>query len=212
MTGTDAYNQLVSQYNGQSVNIDGADAGQCTAVAHALQAIAGTPRVLGNAIDTFNNAPAASYNKGTTWPAPIGACVVFGAAYGDGDGHTGASDGQGNLFEQNDPDGSVAHVKAYTDYDYIGYFIPNNYEESDMQDLCTEQNVKDIIAITLGQDVSVDPNWQGNIGEPFEKVFYAYAQSPAAVAFTAQVRKWQATPPAPTTAATVLAPGLYQVN
>lgn len=84
--------------------------------------------IWGNAIDLYSNAGLNDkiFSRGTNWPAPEGAIVTFGAPYGrldDGTyaGHTGVSLGDGRLFEQNDPDGSTPHLKAYNINGYIGY-------------------------------------------------------------------------------------------
>jgi len=135
MTAKQAYDTLVLKYNGKSVTVTGPDKGQCTAIAHALEVETGNPIVYGHAIDTYNNA-GAEYNKGTSYPAPLGAVAVYGKPYGLLNGvyygHTGASRGDGVLFQQNDPTGTVASEKPFGKNGYIGYFIPKNLKGDDM--------------------------------------------------------------------------------
>ena len=118
---------LVNQRSGQIVNIDGSDAGQCTAIVHAWEAMLGLPLVLGNAINMWGNAPTSLYvkvlNAPTNYPVP-GDIVVYepnNAAVGTGPlGHIGvcvrADVNTLDVFEQNDEPTLAAHIQHRSGY------------------------------------------------------------------------------------------------
>lgn len=135
MDGKTAVDQLVAQRNGEIVNIDGADKGQCTAIPHAFEVMLGLPLVYGNAIDTYNNAPVSLYNKElntpTNFPKP-GAIWVGepnNPVLGTGPyGHTGVVvSADVNTFtslEQNDAGAVAAHLVTRNYEGIKGWFRP----------------------------------------------------------------------------------------
>lgn len=131
---------LINQVNGKKINTDGADNGQCTAIPHTWEAGNGWPVVLGNAKDTYADAPVASYdhtlNSQTNYPQP-GAIIVWGATWGEGYGHTAVVvSANQNIFtcvEQNDGDNGLAHVGSHNYSGVLGWFTPKALEAPAVQ-------------------------------------------------------------------------------
>lgn len=127
--------EFVTKYSGQPVKSPHGILGQCVSVPSEFAVENGWPELYGpgdgTALEIYNNG-ISGYNKvgnvvgpNGNYPAP-GDFVFFGSQYGGGDGHTGlvttANLASVTLFEQNDPYGSTAHMKAYSYYDLLGWF------------------------------------------------------------------------------------------
>lgn len=126
---------LINQFNGQSLTVTGPDAGQCTAIPHKWEQMLGLPIVYGNAVDTFANA-GSDYTKIPNSPSGVpqaGDIVVWGqnSAIGTSNvGHTAVATGQGDTahftsFDQNWPTGSNCRTVYHTYDGVIGWFRPN---------------------------------------------------------------------------------------
>lgn len=126
---------LLAAVNGKSINTDGADNGQCTAIPHKWEEMSGWPIVLGNAKDTLANAPSTSYDKTynapTNYPLP-GAIMVWGPTWGGGYGHTAvvytANVDTFTCVEQNDGDNGLAHLGTHNYSGVEGWFTPDSIE------------------------------------------------------------------------------------
>lgn len=133
-------NTLVEQRTnppGQIVNIDGNDAGQCTAIVHAFNLLCNMPLLLGNANQLFGNASPSLYQKVVNNPndpnqtPPVGAIICFEAdnrTIGTGQyGHcavcTAAAPNSMTTLEQDDS-GSEATMAAHlvTRPNYAGVY------------------------------------------------------------------------------------------
>lgn len=105
--------------------------GQCVGLVEVWTDSLGLPHVWGNAKDLLADAPAASYgvvtNQPTNYPVS-GDVVVWGPSWGAGFGHTGvvvSADVMAlTVFQQNDPTGSVPHLKRYTYAGVAGWLHP----------------------------------------------------------------------------------------
>jgi hypothetical protein len=126
--------QFVTKYAGQLVKSSEGISGQCVSISALWGEVNGWPGVFGpTALSIFYNFNNPAYIKllvGT--PAKPGDIVFFGPPYGQSGntyyGHTGlvvsASKGGLTVFQQNDPDGSSAHIKTYPYTNVLGYFRP----------------------------------------------------------------------------------------
>lgn len=122
---------LIADVNGKTINTDGADSGQCTAIPHYWEKLNGWPIVLGNAKDTLANAPGSFYtkvaNNPNNFPAP-GAIIVWGTTWGEGLGHTAvvvsANVNSFVCMEQNDGDNGLAHEGTHNYGGVTGWFYP----------------------------------------------------------------------------------------
>lgn len=134
---------LVQQRNGTVVNIDGADAGQCTAIVHCENVMIGYPLLMGNACDYPKTGPASglyTFIANTPTNAPmVGDVMVYlpnNAAIGTGPyGHTGvvvASNVDSfDSFEQNDEPNVAAHVQARPNYEGVwGWLHPVKLQQA----------------------------------------------------------------------------------
>lgn len=143
------FKDFLEQFNGQGVEVvDASNRNQCFDLAVAWLDWLDLPR-------TFNHLYAYSIYQSPTdgtkeafelipnTPDGVpleGDVVVWGKSYNGTAGHVGIATGEGNLdtfkaFEQNDPTGSVSHVKEYT-YDHVlGWLRPKNYEYDEVAQL-----------------------------------------------------------------------------
>lgn len=126
---------LINRVNGKKINTNGADNGQCTAIPHLWEEMNNWPVVLGNAKDTYGNAPGGTYDKTpnlpNNYPRP-GAIIVWGPSWGGGFGHTGvvvsANANSFSCVEQNDGDMGLAHVGNHNYGGVLGWFTPRALE------------------------------------------------------------------------------------
>jgi CHAP domain len=123
---------FVVQYQGRvGVGDTPVNRGQCVGLVAVWCDALGLPHIWGNAKDLLADAPASSYkviaNTPENFPAP-GDIVVWGDTWGNGYGHTAiivtATVMDFTAFEQNDPDGSVPHLKVYTYAGVKGWLRP----------------------------------------------------------------------------------------
>lgn len=131
----DLFNQFFNQFNGYGLDYDHAYGNQCYDLiqewnvdwlknsflpgAYAYQLFYKNP-----------NEYTSILNSATASPQ-VGDIVVFDNAYNNAGGHTGVATGKGvtqgkstdwfELFEQNDPTGSVCHLKNYSYNHVIGW-------------------------------------------------------------------------------------------
>lgn len=116
------------QFNGYSLDYDGVYGGQCFDLIQAWSRdwldcpawITGdyAYQIYGQLPNFYNSIP----NTSDAVPK-VGDIVVWGKAYNGYAGHTGVATGSGDTgvfecFEQNDPTGSVCHIKLY-DYAHV---------------------------------------------------------------------------------------------
>lgn len=134
--------QMIQQRNGTIVNIDGADAGQCTAVVHCWNLLLNMPLLLGNAIQypqTYqHNLYNLIINSPTNAPQP-GDIIIYDAnnpVLGTGPfGHTGvcvaANVENFDSFEQNDEPNVAAHIQSRASYEGVyGWLHPVQLTEA----------------------------------------------------------------------------------
>jgi CHAP domain len=123
---------FVVQYQGKVGTGDTTvNRGQCVGLVAVWCDALGLPHVWGNAKDLLADADPTSYkrtdNTPTNFPIP-GDIIVWGDIWGGGFGHTAivvtATVMDFTAFEQNDPDGSVPHLKVYTYAGVKGWLRP----------------------------------------------------------------------------------------
>lgn len=123
----DAFNQFFAKYNGVgSVGDTPENTGQCVGLIEVWTDYLGLPHTWGNADDLLNDADPNSFsiilNSASNVPQ-IGDVIVFSGNFNKSVGHTGISTGVGDastfeMFQQNDPLGSVCHNRTYN-YQYV---------------------------------------------------------------------------------------------
>lgn len=218
-------NDFVTQWNGKPVPSAGGITGQCVSLVQAwanengvsgapvfpVPAAKDIPHSRDDAFDWTGNTPSNS-------PQP-GDIVVFGDGYGAGYGHTGvcvsANANYMQLFEENDPDGSPAHVKNYDYWDCLGWYRIKGYNQPTNQGGEPMTSIGDVSALyksILRREPYdwTDKKWidQGAaayVGQPWDKVFYALVTSPEYAQVDKQLKANSATP-------TKLKPGVYEVD
>jgi hypothetical protein len=125
-------NQFIAAHSGRmNVGDTPGNKGQCVGLIEVWVDTLKLPHIWGNAADLLSNADKAMFgridNTPTNYPL-AGDIVVWGTSWGEGFGHTGVCV-TGNvlimsIFQQNDPQGSGAHLKAYTYAGVLGWLRP----------------------------------------------------------------------------------------
>ena len=133
------FDDFFSQYNGQSLDYDGIYGGQCFDLIQEWNVNwLGGPFIVGefayqiygqhpNFYTSIPNTPDAIPQKGDI--------VVWAKSYNGFAGHTGVATGKGDLntfecFEQNDPTGTVCHLKVYNYNHVTGWLRLKNITET----------------------------------------------------------------------------------
>lgn len=118
--------QELSATVGSYLNVDGADANECTAVPHKWEELLGLPLVYGNAVDMYDNAPDSDYiktlNEDTNFPAP-GDIIIWHQDPRVGTNQYGhvavvvtADVNSVTVIEQNSPHGHAVRIHQVPNY------------------------------------------------------------------------------------------------
>lgn len=157
---------------GKKIGDTAANLGECVGVPSVFGDWWGAPHVWGNAKDLYANAPDANYDKGSEWPAPIGANAVFDKSWGGGLGHVMLSvDGKGLMFQQNNPTGHACITTQYTakPAGYIGWYRTKNFNHEESEMIATEADVKQAYWDILNRD-AVDSEVKLRVGQEYYKL------------------------------------------
>lgn len=195
------------------LNVDGTDAGECTAVAHKWEQMLGLPLVLGNAVDTYANADPSLYTKTLNTPDNVpapGAVMVWNqndspdtetSAFGhtavfiSGDSNTFTS------FDQNFPTGTNPHEQSHSYDGVVGWFYPNvlnNNGDSTVSTIATAEIVDELAHAFLNSDIADNPGLQVYVGQAVEDVISQFNSAPERAQYLAQIEAWQAAAAQPT--------------
>lgn len=105
-----------------------ANLGQCVGLVEVWTDLLGLPHTWGNAKDLPANADRKAYDVFTAGTPQPGDIFCFDGFYGEGVGHTGivaqATPTTVTLFQQNDPGGSIPHLKTYSYAHTVGWIHP----------------------------------------------------------------------------------------
>jgi hypothetical protein len=127
------FDQFFKQFNGYGLDFDHAYGNQCFDLIQEWNVNwLGNPFIPGGYARQILDADRPGYTR--VWNGPVnspqkGDIVVWGGNYNGGPGHTGVATGKGdaNTFEcfvQNDPLGSVCHLKTYSYFAILGWLQP----------------------------------------------------------------------------------------
>lgn len=195
--------EFEGKYNGQLVQSRHGILGQCVSVTSLWAEENGWQELWGNGDDStaaliFQTLRSPDYevvaNTPDNFPAP-GDLFFFGPTYGAGAGHTGvvvrADANTVTLFQQNDPEGSVAHEKTYNYNGAAGWFHP---VKGDNMSTIVDQNIAaDLAAGVLLREgaLQTDPQYLNSvIGQPVETVLGALVRSDEHKAVVAKVNAY----------------------
>lgn len=131
------FQDFFNWFNGYSVDFDGKYGAQCYDLIQTWNVSwLGLPFIAGAyAYQIYNNYDPKYYTRIANGPNDIpqeGDIIVWSWYYNYAGGHTGIATGKGDVwsfeaFVQNDPTGTVSHLKTYK-YDYVlGWIRPKNY-------------------------------------------------------------------------------------
>lgn len=141
------FKSFLNQFNNQSVEVvDASNKYQCFDLAVAWLDWLGLPRTFNHlyAYSIYENATDGTKANFTLYPnspdfVPLeGDVAVWGKAYNGTAGHVGICTGEGNTdwfncFVQNDPLGSVSHVKKYSYGAISGFLRPKVYQYDEIE-------------------------------------------------------------------------------
>lgn len=125
--------EFFNKYNGvKNTGNTPENKGECVGLSSLWMDNFNVPHVYGHAKDLYDNAPEELFAKIPNTPEGIvqdGDIVVWGQGYNGTYGHTGVAKGLHDInrfdcFEQNDPLGSLPHIKNYSYAYVIGWLRP----------------------------------------------------------------------------------------
>lgn len=144
------FSQFLSIYNNRYVDFDGYYGAQCFDLVQYWSKYIGGHRFGGGFAKEIYSQPGSFYTQIPNTPEAIpkaGDIIVWAGSYNGGYGHTGIATGKGDInkfecFQQNDPTGSISHLKIYNYNHVIGWLRPKLSIEPEKFII---QKIKDII-------------------------------------------------------------------
>lgn len=131
------FEDFLKQFNGKPIDYDGVYGAQCFDLIQEWNVNwLHNPFIPGayakQIMDADRPGYTRVYNTATNYPTE-GCIIVWDGNYNGGPGHTGVSTKNSNqnlmeVFEQNDPTGSVSHVKTYNYNHVTGWLKPNQIQ------------------------------------------------------------------------------------
>ena len=162
------FKDFLDEFNNQSVDYDGVYGSQCFDLIQEWNVDwLNNPFIPGAyAYQIYNNYNPQKYTRIANGPNDVpkeGDIVVWSWYYNYAGGHTGIATGKGDVwsfecFEQNDPTGTVSHLKTYK-YDYVlGWIRAKNYNPTPPPILTKEQQMLKIINTPIS-----DPDFRNKV-------------------------------------------------